>query len=209
MASRRITFKVAPAAAAELEQIADADGTSVTQLVGEALEDAVAHGLDAEAEPFAAGSRVLAARLDGRLVGRAEAKAAAAGVSFGSFVRAALGGYLVADEEDGEDDPWAVLLDRDRRQAAIAGAVAGGLRRVSAGQRPEPLPAAPPPLRPRPDGLVVVRDCLHVTRELPDAAGYVLCSICSRYGPVAPPGSREHTHVVMREQLRREQAANR
>jgi hypothetical protein len=45
-----------------------------------------------------------------------------------------------------------------------------------------------------------------VTRERPDAAGYVLCSECGRWAPIAPPGSIEYQHVVMREQLRHERA---
>jgi hypothetical protein len=199
------TLRLRDDAAEEVASVAEAEGLSVSGLIAEALEDAVENGLDDIAEPFPAGSRTVGAALDERLIRRVARAAEAENLTFSDFARAALAGYLV----EGEDDRWPAVFDHERRREAVADAAAAGLRRLAAARSatPEPLSSLPPPAQARREGtFVVVRDCLHVTRERPDAAGYVLCSECGRWAPIAPPGSIEYQHVVMREQLRRERA---
>lgn len=199
------TLRLREDAAEELASIAAEDRLSVSGLIAEALEEAVENGLDSDSEPLPAGSRIVGAALDERLIRRVARAAETEGLTFSDFARAALASYLVEEEHD---DLRRTLFDHERRRETVAEAAAG-LRRLAASRhpKPEPLPSPPPPAQPGRDGtFVVVRECLHVTRERPDAAGYVLCSECGRWAPIAPPGSIEYQHVVMREQLRREHA---
>ena len=201
------TLRLRDDAAEELASVAAEDGLSVSGLIAEALEDAVENGLDADVEPLPTGSRTVGAALDERLIRRVARAAAEEGLTFSGFARQALAGYLAGDDDE---DDWPALFDPERRREVAAGAVASGLRRLGSAResKPEALPSPPAPARPRPDGtLVVVAGCLHVTSEQPDAGGHVLCSVCRRYAPIAPAGSIEHTHVLMREQLRRERVA--
>lgn len=205
------TLRLGDEAAEELASIAAEDELSVSALIVEALEEAVRHGLDPDADSLPAGSRTVGVVLEEPLLRRVTRAAAEEGLTFSRFARGALGSYLVAEDEEDEDDLWPLLVDREKRREFIADSAAIALRRLVAPRTraPEPLPSLPA-ARPRADGtFVVVRDCLHVTQEEPDAAGYVLCSECGRWAPIALPGSIEHQHVVMREQLRRERTASR
>jgi|SRR5579875_541507 len=210
MGSTTKTIKLTKEDAARLADLAAGSGRSLSQLVGDALEQAVDGGLD-PCEPLPAGPRMIGPRLDVELVARAEEKATRAGVSFGAYMRTALAGYLellaeLGGDVDGDEDdggPLSMILSRERRQAAIAGALAASLRRTV--PEPDPAPSTPtatPRLRRPLDGWVV-SGCLHVTREPPDAGGFVRCRTCGRSALPAEPGSGEWLSAVERERLRR------
>jgi hypothetical protein len=224
----RKSVKLAPTALAELVDAAEAEGLSVSRLVAEALREAVRHSLDDDVEPLSAGDRVLSVSLEEGLIRKAEARAVELGLSFGAYLRHALGGYLFTEEEEeeDEDDFWSLLLDRERRQEAVAETIAGGVRRLVSSRPSRPELSA----RRSGSGLSMCSTCRRIVQAQPDALGNVACPYCGTYAPPldAPPNAearlreeeadrqrrarireREQLELRIRAQLRRERAGGR
>lgn len=216
-------IKLAAVEAERLRGLAVDAEVSVSQLVSDALAEAVANGLGRRTVPLAAGPKVIGPRLDDELIAAAAGEAAECGLSFSAYARAALGAYLALleelgggepgagyeDEPDDDDEPESVDDDEweqaepglvERAAAAVVHKAADVLERPA---RPtEPAPRDRP--KRRPAALSVVDGCLHVTREAPDEAGYVDCEECGgRRAQVLPPDSPEVALVLERERTRR------
>jgi hypothetical protein len=192
-----------------LRRLAEANQSSLSELVVDAVECALEQGSQ-PVRPLPAGSARIRVRLDEDTLAAVRDEAADFDVSISAYVRSALAGYLVmlevlgGGEPDWSDVPKENEVDYDDEEAEEDKNEADDERDEDDPVPPtrasvsEPASRVNRVRRSRTGHVTAVSGCLHLTRNKPDESGYVSCSECGRYASVVPPSSPEFAHLIQR-----------